>query len=259
MKDRFGDITVAVMAHVAWVEIRRPPHNFFDVGLVTSLADVFEELDAERECRAIVLCSEGKSFCAGADFRNSQVPDPAETGGVNPVYEQAARLFSNRKPIVAAVQGPAVGGGLGLALLADFRVASPEARFVANFVKVGVHPGFGLTYTLPKLVGQQHASEMFLTGRRIAGEEAARWGLADRLAPQGALRTEAGALAAEIAEGAPLAVQSTRHTLRRHFAEAVREHTFREASEQAWLSRTQDHQEGVRAVGEKRPGDFQSR
>ncbi len=113
----------------------------------------------------------------------------------NPLYSAAVRLFGAKKPIVGAINGSAVGGGFGLALLPDFRVASPETRFTANFVKLGFHPGFGLTYTLPRLIGQQRANLMFYTGRRIDGETAHAWGLADVLTDQESLRDEAMKLA----------------------------------------------------------------
>src|SRR5690606_4453570 len=118
------------------------------------------------------------------------------------------------KPIVVAVQGAAVGAGLGLALVGDFRVAAPEARFTANFVKLGFHPGFGLTHTLPLLIGQQRANLMFLTGRRIKPDEALAWGLVDQVCEAPVLLPTAQALAREIAENAPLAVVATKKTLR---------------------------------------------
>ena len=136
---------------------------------------------------------------------------------------------------------------------------SPEARFAANFVKLGIHPGFGLTYTLPRLIGNQRASLMFYTGRRIAGEEAVEWGLGDVLAHPDRLREVARDLAREISEGAPLAVQSTRATMRRGLADAIRAQTDHEFAEQSWLIRTEDHKEGVRSVTERRPGRFEGR
>jgi enoyl-CoA hydratase/carnithine racemase len=169
------------------------------------------------------------------------------------------RIFRARKPIVAAIQGPAVGGGLGLCLVADFRVAAPEARFCANFTRLGFHPGFGLTYTLPRLIGYQRASLMFMTGRRITGEQAVEWGLADELAPLPELRKKATALAADIAEGAPLALLSTRETTRRGFADAVETATERELVEQDWQRKTADFKEGVKAMAERRPGRFAGR
>lgn len=255
---KYGDASVTLDVNVAQVEIHRPPHNFFDVDLIRDLADAFEALDNDPACRAIALSAEGKSFCAGANFTNRPAGygDQPQSGSGNPLYAEAVRLFACRKPVVAAIQGAAIGGGFGLALVADFRVVSPDARFAANFVKLGIHPGFGLTYTLPRIVGQQRASLMFYTGRRITGEEALAWGLADILAPSDRLRAAANELAAEIAENAPLAVLSTRATMRQGIAEAVKAATDREHREQARLIRTEDHREGVKAVNERRPGRF---
>src|SRR6266478_6774698 len=198
LNSRYGDVSVIVNDYVAWVEIHRPPHNFFDDQLIRDLADAFEALDSDPACRASVLASEGKAFCAGADFNRQAESDEFLSGGPKRLYEQAVRLFACEKPVVAAIQGAAVGGGLGLALVADFRVVSPEARFAANFVKIGIHPGFGLTHTLPRLIGVQRANLMFLTGRRVTGEEAFAWGLADVLVEPDRLREAATKLAAEI-------------------------------------------------------------
>lgn len=256
-----GDVSVVLEEYVAWVEIHRPPHNFFDHHLIKDLADTFEELDKSPECRALVLASEGRSFCAGADFKRRQAKESsgAKSVGASQIYREAVRLFACEKPVVAAIQGAAVGGGLGLALVADFRVVSPEARFAANFVRLGIHPGFGLTHTLPRLIGIQRASLMFLTGRRIHAEEAVAWGLADALVSSDRLRETARQLAVEIAGGAPLAVRSTRMTLRRGLADAVKAQTDHEFSEQSWLMQTEDHREGIRAVEERRQGRFVGR
>ncbi len=260
-ESRYGDVSVAINRNVALVEMHRPPHNFFDIALVRSLVEAFQALDQDPECRAIVLAAEGKSFCAGADF-TSRTPvgaDPSARPTENPLYSEAVRLFGCLKPCVAAIQGPAIGGGLGLALVGDFRVAAPEARFAANFVKIGIHPGFGLTYTLPRLIGQQKAALMFYTGRRIGGEEAYQWGLADALVPIDKVREVATGLAREIGDNAPLAVLSTRATMRRGLAEAVKAQTDLEFVEQSRLMRTEDHREGVKAVAERRPGRFVGR
>ena len=259
---KYGDIEVERDGNIALLEIRRPPNNFFDVNLINDMADALETLDADVNMRAYVLCAEGKHFCAGANFgdpaRNAARP-VRFTGGVNPLYAAAVRLFSCKKPIIAAVQGAAVGGGFGLAVMADFRIACPEARFTSNFVKLGFHPGFGLTHTLPKVIGQQKANLLFLTGRRIDGETAYAWGLADILTDQANLRAEAVRLAKEIAENAPLAVQSVRATMRQGLAEEVKAATDWENLEQARLQATEDHKEGVRAVAERRPGNFVGR
>jgi enoyl-CoA hydratase/carnithine racemase len=229
--------------------MQRPPYNFFDVELMNTLGEIFEEADRDVSVRAIVLAAQGSAFCAGADFNTAGGPS-------RDVYPAAARLFATRKPIIAAIQGPAVGGGLGLALVPDFRIASPEARFVANFVKLGIHPGFGLTHTLPRVIGVQRASLLMYTGRRLTGEQALAWGLVDELVDKTELRAAAIKLGAEIAEAAPLAVVSTRTTLRQGLYDAYRTQVDHESNEQTWLLETEDAREGIAAVGERRPGRF---
>jgi len=245
---------------VAIAEIRRPPDNFFDAGLISSLADALEWLD-EQGMRAIVLCSEGKHFCAGADFtgRSGQARRIGAAGGARELYDQALRLFQVAVPVIASVQGAAVGGGLGLACSADFRVASTQSRFSANFARIGLHQGFALSATLPAIVGQQRATDLLYTGRRIGGEEAQRIGLADRLAEPAELREAARVLAAEIASAAPLAVRSIRATMRAGLADRVRAAMDRELSEQQQLWPTEDFAEGVKAAAERRPARFAGR
>ncbi len=246
--------------HVAIVSFARPPHNFADLALIEQLGAAFDAADADPDVRAIVLRSDGRVFCGGADLVNANpVADAPAAGARNPFYVAAARLFAVKTPVVAAVQGSAVGAGLGLSLVADFRIAAPEARFVANFVQIGFHPGFGISAVLERVIGRQRALLMNLTGRRIRGEEAAAWGLVDQLVPLAELDAAALALAHEIAAGAPLAVQSTRATMRGDLHALVAAQTDHELAEQAWLQRTADFAEGVRAVAERRPGRFTGR
>ena len=261
-----ADLAVEIRDHVATVEIRRPPHNFFDFQLVHQLAEAYEALDADPACRAIVLCSQGRNFCAGADFgdgsgvrADGSVAGALNRVGVDHLYVEAVRMFRATKPVVAAVQGAAIGGGLGLALSADFRVGSAESRFAANFTRLGFHPGFGLTVTLPRVIGPQKAALMFLTSRRIKGGEAHAWGLIDHLSTAEALRAEAWALAREIAANAPLGVAATRATLRAGLADAVRAATDRELGEQTRLRKTRDFREGVAASSARREPDFEGR
>jgi 2-(1,2-epoxy-1,2-dihydrophenyl)acetyl-CoA isomerase len=256
----YGDVHVDLGDdYVAVAEIRRPPHNYFSTSLIASLADAFEALDADLACRAIVLCSEGKNFCAGAQLGGRSEEAPGLPGDTQPahLYDEAVRLFETTTPVVAAIQGAAIGGGLGLALMPDFRVASPEARFAANFARLGFHQGFGLSVTLPDLVGQQCAMELLYTGRRVPGEEALALGLCDRLVPLAELRDAARSFAAEFAASAPLAVSSIRQTLRGDLAARIRTATDREKAEQERLQKTSDFREGVKAMAERRTPDFQ--
>jgi enoyl-CoA hydratase/carnithine racemase len=246
-------------AYVATVEIRRPPNNYFDVGLITALADVFARLDDDDTCRAIVLCSEGRHFCAGANLGGAGDAQQFQPGQGGDLYREAVRIFNGRLPVVAAVQGAAIGGGLGLACAADFRVASPRSRFAANFSLLGFHHGFGLSVTLPRIIGNQHAQSMLYTGRRVPGEEALTMGLCDRLTEPELIRSESQALAAEIAQAAPLAVRSIRQTLRGDLAAQIAEATVRENAEQERLRLTLDFAEGIAATTDKRTPRFLGR
>jgi enoyl-CoA hydratase/carnithine racemase len=161
--------------------------------------------------------------------------------------------------MVGAIHGAAVGGGLGLALVPDMRVTCPEARFCANFTRLGFHPGFGLTHTLPALIGPSQAALMFYTSRRVPGEEAYRIGLADVLVSQAEVRTAAVKLAREIAESSPLGVVETRATLRAGLADRVRAATDIELEKQTRLRKTEDFKEGVNAVNQRRPARFVGR
>jgi 2-(1,2-epoxy-1,2-dihydrophenyl)acetyl-CoA isomerase len=242
--------------HVATIEFSRPPSNYFSVGLIQQIVATCQELAADDRCRAVVLCSTGRIFCAGADLTSSNAA--SNTGGRH-LYDYAAELFDQPLPVVAAVQGAAIGGGLGLALAADFRVAAPEARFAANFSLLGFHHGFALTVTLPAAVGQQKALELLYTGRRVSGPEAFDIGLADRLAETGQVRQQARVLAAEIAAAAPLAVRSIRETMRGDLAGLTRAAMQRERTEQERLRLTADWKEGVAAVRARRPARFTGR
>jgi enoyl-CoA hydratase/carnithine racemase len=208
------------------------------------------------------------SFCAGANFNDpnrketeeKKSGDPADSlGQISHLYLQAVRIFRAKKPIVAAVQGAAIGGGLGLAVSADFRVTCPEARFAANFTKLGFHPGFGLTVTLPELIGKNNAELMFYTSRRVTGEDAFKMGLANVLVPQDQVRAAALKLANEIAECSPLGLLSTRATMRAGLADRVLTATNHELAEQTRLRATEDFKEGVKATEERRVANFKAR
>ncbi len=266
----YKDIHVTLEQYVATITIQRPPFNYFDHNLICSIADAFDDLDKRDDCRVIVLTAEGKAFCAGAKLsgdsamnkENSDKRESSESAFKRRseiLYGEAVRLFSNKKPVVCAVQGAAIGGGLGLSLVGDFRVTCPEARFSSNFTRLGFHPGFGLSHTLPALIGQQKACLMLYSGRRIKGEQAYAWGLADEIVPQAEVLEAATALASEIAGSAPMAVQSIRATVRQGLADRVRKATDHERHEQEWLLKTADAKEGINATAERRSPVFRNK
>lgn len=240
---------------VATVTIMRGPNNFLSPSLTATLADTLDTLATDGATRAVVLATEGKNFCAGADMKGEM----AQKGASEALYGQVARLLRTELPIVAAVQGAAIGGGVGLALVADFRVATESTRFACTFSRLGFHHGFGLSVTLPRVVGPQRAADLLYTSRAVMGPEALTIGLCDRLAESDALLASAQAYAAEIAAAAPLAVRSIRATLRADLADLVEQATTRELAEQDRLKRTADFREGVRAVAERRPPVFEGK
>jgi 2-(1,2-epoxy-1,2-dihydrophenyl)acetyl-CoA isomerase len=259
VSDRYGDVSVQIADdRVATVTMHRPPDNYFDQALIASIADAYEALDADDRCRAIVLCSEGKHFCAGAALTRRD-DGTVQSGSGRHLYDEAVRLFKTAKPVVASIQGAAIGGGFGLAMSTDFRIGTANTRLAANFARLGFHQGFGLSATLPLVVGHQKALEILYTGRRLPGDECAAIGLLDRLVAPEDLDATAHAFAADIAVSAPLAVTSIRQTMRGHLPDAIRAATDREKVEQDRLRSTADFAEGVRATAERRPPNFEGR
>lgn len=244
------DVSMEKNEFVCTLTLRRPPENFVDARLIVSLATAMESLDQDPDCRVVILASEGKHFCAGADLAR-RVATPASQGQRH-IYEEASRLVRTRKPVIAAIQGAAIGAGLGLALVADFRVGCEQARLSANFNRQGYYPGFGLTFTLPRLVGRQQAAWMFYSGQRLKGHEALAIGLIDRLVPADDLMNAARAMAFEIAASGPLAVQATRSRLRADIEIGFVQAVAHEMKAQDGLRMTHDFQEGVRAMNERR-------
>lgn len=243
--------------------ITRPDRgNALRAADAEELRAALRSAETDDAVRAVLITGQGKHFCAGADFtgRSEHARAIGAADGARELYDQAVRLFRAPVPVVAAVQGAAVGGGLGLACAADFRVASPQSRFSANFARIGLHQGFALSVTLPAIVGPHRATDLLYTGRRVGGEEAVHIGLADRLAAgTEQLRAVASDLAGEIASAAPLAVRAIRATMRADLAERASAAMDRELAEQAKLWPTSDFAEGVKAAAERRPARFEGR
>jgi enoyl-CoA hydratase/carnithine racemase len=249
-------VTLEMSENIGVVTFSSPPNNFMTLQALEEFQWAFKKLDADDHCRAIVLAAEGKVFCAGADFAAGQAEgiDPNEV--LSNFYRVAMTLFETKKPIVAAVQGAAIGAGFGLSLLADFRIACPESTFSANFTRLGIHPGFGMSITLPRIIGVSNAELLFYTGRRIKGQEAMNLGLLSELVERDDVLASAVNLAKEIASCAPLAVQNTRATMRMDLAEQVRTANKREQALQMVQMKTKDFGEAIKALHERREPEF---
>jgi enoyl-CoA hydratase/carnithine racemase len=256
-----GQVQVTVRGTIGEINFSNPPTNFASAAILGAIADAMDRLDSDPAVRCMLLTATGKAFCAGADLKDGEAGDAGDAGvsAIDRFYAQAERLFRRKKPMVAAIQGAAIGAGLGLALTADFRIAAPEARFSANFVRLGFHPGFGLTCTLPRVIGQQRANWMMLSAERVKPQAALDWGLVDRLASGEDLYAQAEAMALEIAENAPLSLVEVRQTVSGNLGDEVRAAMQYELSRQALLRETLDYAEGVASVFERRSANFVGR
>jgi enoyl-CoA hydratase/carnithine racemase len=242
-------VTTTVIERVAVIEMHRGPHNFFDQDLLRELAGAVLQVDEDPDVRSVVLCSEGKHFCAGADLRD------ATPAGIRRIYRHAFGLFTGRRPVVAAVQGAAIGSGLGLALAADFRVAGPAARFKRQLRPPRLSSRVRVDGHVARDCRPQRALELLYTGRMVSAGEALELGLCDRLVPDDP-RAAAVSLAAEIAASAPLSVAAIRPTMRRRLTAEVHAALDIEAEAQSALLNTADFEEGLDAVIARRDPAF---
>jgi enoyl-CoA hydratase/carnithine racemase len=252
------DIVAEHSGDILRIQLNRPTRrNAMTSAMYVALAGIFNDAAKDEHTFVALWHGAGDSFCAGNDIEDFLKNPPGP--GDSPQALLMNALVNFDKPVVAAVHGAAIGGGLGLAVAADFRVTCPEARFAANFTKLGFHPGFGLTVTLPELVGKNNAELIFYTSRRVTGEEATRMGLANKCVPQDQVRSAAMKLAQEIAECSPLGLLSTRATMRAGLADRVLAATNHELAEQTRLRATEDFAEGVKATTERRAANFKGR
>lgn len=233
--------------------------NSMTPELLDAFARASAAARADAGARCVVVTGAGSCFSAGADFRSVvQRGDdglaPHERSFA--MYQPFLSVLEIERPVLAALNGHAVGGGFGLALLCDLRVANREAKLGANFCRLGLAPGMGISATLPRVVGDSRAAELLYTGRLLTGDEAAAWGLVSYAVDAADVLPRTMALAEEIAASAPLAVVATKAALRRAWAEEIRAVARREAHAQADTVATADFAEGVAALLEKRSPRF---
>jgi 2-(1,2-epoxy-1,2-dihydrophenyl)acetyl-CoA isomerase len=248
---------------VRWLTISNPQRrNAITVEGFDLLAEAFEDFEASA-CRALVITGAGDHFSAGADLSGDavRVSDSAADNLKVMAHPAAAAtaLYRITKATVAAVDGIAVGAGMNLALGCDVVVATERARFAEIFVRRGLALDFGGTWLLPRLVGLARARDLALTGREVSGAEALEIGLIAQLAAPDRLRSAAAAIAAGLAEGAPLAQQFIKSGLSRSSSMTFEQSLRFEDQAQAVLLGTEDFAEGVDAFLTKRPPDFRGR
>ena len=255
-------VLYGVKDHIATLTLNRPENrNSMTPEVLEGLAAAVAAARADADVRCVILTGKGKSFCAGADFRSRAEPDPSQAPHERSyaMYAHFLKVLDVEVPTIAALNGHAIGGGMGLAVVCDLRVANRDAKYGVNFVRLGLHPGMATTYLLPRLMGVPRATELLLTGRIVSGAEAAEAGLVNYAVDTDAVETKARALAAEIAGAAPQAVRWTKQSIYRHLDWDPKQAARFEAHVQSRSFETEDHREGVKALLEKREPQFRGR
>jgi enoyl-CoA hydratase/carnithine racemase len=255
-------VQFSVSDAIGVITLNRPDNRN---SMTPELLDAFAGASAEAlaaELRCLVVTCAGACFSSGADFKSSVQRSGAALAPHErsyAMYEPFLSLLDIPVPVIGALNGHAVGGGFGLALICDLRIGARDARYGANFVKLGLAPGMAISYLLPRLIGVARASELLLTGRLIDGAEAERIGVLGRAVAASDVLSEALALARTIADNAPIAVRATKRAIQRGLGLQIREAAQLEAFAQAESLQTDDAREGIAALLAKRTPSFQGR
>lgn len=256
----------AVLLHrrgtIGVITLNRPDNrNSMTPELLDEFTAVVAEVRSDHNLRCVVITGKGNCFSAGADFKSviqrnvkERPMQPYERS--HAMYEPFLSVLDIEVPVIGALNGHAVGGGFGLALTCDLRIANTGAKYGANFTRIGLHPGLAVSYLLPRLVGVSQAAQMLFTGRLIKGLDAERIGLVSEALPAEKVLDRAMELAEEIAGNAPIAVRMTKRSLYEGLDWQPRRAALQEAFAQAVTVDTADAKEGVAALLEKRPPEF---
>jgi len=234
--------------------------NMMNEEMGVEFAGICGKLAGDESLRAMVLTGAGNAFCAGGDLEwlLEKAKKPREENRVEMVsfYKLFLKVRDIEAPVIAAINGPAIGAGMALAMACDIRLASRSARIGATFVKLGLNPGMGSTWLLPRLLGPQRAMLLLATGRIVGADEAYRLGIVEAVYENGALLGEAFKLAEEFSSVGPLAVRWTKRTIWRGINNNLNDHLQDEALGQADCYSTQDFKEGIVATKQKRSPKF---
>ncbi len=255
-------VTYEAQDRIGVLTLRRPDNrNAMTPELLAAFAEATRRAGQDRSTRCVILTGTGSCFSAGADLKKGlqQGDHAAPHERSFAMYTSFLSLLDLEVPVVGALGGHAVGGGFGLALLCDLRVASETAKLGANFARIGLHSGLGISYLLPRLIGVPRANELLLTGKLIRGREAADWGLVNAAVPTEEVWGRALSLAEEVAGAAPYAVRTMKASMRRFLEWDIRGAAWHEAFAQAASLETKDAAEGMSALLEKRAPAFEGR
>jgi len=236
--------------------------NALTMGMMKGIKDALKKASSDKAVKAVILTASGRAFCAGADLGDLKKRQAAKTFSLgdelrdhfNPLVAQIRAL---EKPVIGAINGLAAGAGASIVLASDLKICAEKATFLNAFVRVGLVPDSGMTYSLPRFAGYSKALEHMWLAKPVTSEQALAWGWVNKVVPAESVLAEAQALAAELAKMPPLAVALTKRAVNRSLeASSLDDQMEYEAQLQEILGRTKDHAEGVSAFLEKRPPQF---
>ena len=258
------DLLYEVKDRIATITLNRPDKlNAFTGPMIDRWAWALNEAQQDPEVNVVVVTGAGRAFCAGGDVGRMGEGEPTALDHKNQLWEHIHRIPKTLdrmdKPVIAMVNGLAVGAGMGMTLMCDIRIASEEAKFSTGYVKVGLVPGDGDTFFLPRLVGIAKALELLWTADFVEAREAERLGIVNRVVPAAQLRDETYALARRIAEGPQIAIRLIKRVAYQSLKLDLQTHLDLVSSHMVIARETEDHREGVRAFKEKRPPKFTGR
>ncbi|HJL31118.1 MAG TPA: enoyl-CoA hydratase/isomerase family protein, partial [Polyangiaceae bacterium LLY-WYZ-15_(1-7)] len=243
------------------IVLDRPDNrNSMTPELLDAFAAASAEARADAEARCVIVRGEGSCFSAGADFKSTlQLEGGLPSDRSYAMYRPFLSVLDIEVPVIGALNGHAVGGGFGLALVTDIRIANRDAKYGANFTRVGLHSGMAISYLLPRLVGVSRANELLFTGRLVRGHEAEAMGLVSKAVEAEQVLPEARAMAEAIAGNAPLVIRTTKAAIRAGLGWDPKAAARREAPIQAESLQTEDAKEGMKALLEKRDPVFRGK
>lgn len=256
-------VVVTLDGHIATLTLNVPDkRNAMSAEMTEAFPRAVDQLKHMVDVRAVIVTGAGSSFCAGGDLDFLYTGEREVTtlrDKMTGFYPAFLSLLDLDVPTIAAINGPAIGAGLCLALMCDMRVVASDAPMGMTFVRIGMHPGMMATALLARAVTHTWAAELLYTGRIVTGAEALHMGLVNRAVDGERVQAEARALAEQVAANAPIALQYVKQGLRQAFAEMARESSAWEGFAQPVTMATEDVQEGLRAVKERRPPQFRGR
>ncbi len=263
----YNDLLYEVSEHVATITLNRPDRlNAISGPMLESFSQAFRDADADRDVRVIILTGAGRGFCAGLDLKDLTSGTGIGSGngaGFPARFDLQSSppmvLHTTDKPVICALNGPAAGYGLDIALGCDMRVASTKSKLAAVFTKRGILPESGGTWLLPRLLGWAKAAEVAFKGHTLSAEESLELGLVNAVVEPDQLMSTANEWAAEIAANAPIAVQATKRMMRLGLDETFEANVHHVYLQLLPLFGTEDFKEGVKSFMEKRPPQFQGR